>query len=154
MSDKKVEFWLKKIQFHNYSGVFVLVWKLYLSPPPPSPKMIIFSWHVVFLLLLGHFSLNSSLFCTFLTVLFPIFSFSFPFFLFLSALFLFLLHFPFFSSPHIFPPKWHQLILPLGGMGYFSPYLDSCNKYLLLEKNLKGIVEYKYKSFYYVRYIK
>ncbi len=76
-------------------------------PPSPSEKDIfppLTTCH--FRLLLWPFTLNSSLFCIYFTLLLPLLPFSFPFFLFLSPFFLFLLRFPPFSLPlFIFSPQ-------------------------------------------------
>ncbi len=107
------------------AGVYILVQKPYL-PPPPFWKWYFFplSRHVVFRLLLWPFCLNCSLFCINFTVFLPLWSFSplLPFsFPFLSFSFTFssfsLLLFIFFPPNDIgwyFPP-------PRGG-GYFPIY--------------------------------
>jgi hypothetical protein len=80
------------------TGVYVLIRKRYLSPPP-FPKMIFFpSLHIVFRILLCPFCLNSSIFCNYYTFLLPIFSFSFLLSSFFFSLSPFSLAFPLFSS--------------------------------------------------------
>ncbi len=89
----------------NYmTGVYVVVLKRYLSPPPPQ-KLYFFplSKHVVFQLLLCPFCLNSSLFCIYFTFYFPFALFLYPFHFFLSSVLLFLINFSLF---HIFPPNY------------------------------------------------
>jgi hypothetical protein len=104
------------------SGVYISVRKLYLFPPPfKKLKIFPLSRHVVSRFPSWPFCLNPSLFCNYFSLSFPLFSFSFPFLPFSFT-------FPsFFSLPfHIFPPKWHRLIIfppPQGGRGIFR-YID------------------------------
>jgi hypothetical protein len=112
-----------KCNFYNYIIVFqnVLHRGLYFGPKtifiPPLLKMIFFpiSWHIVFLLPLWPFCLNSSLFCIYFTLWLPLFSFSSPFFIFLFPFLLFLLHFPPFSL-QLFK------IFPQNDIGWYSPW--------------------------------
>ncbi len=108
-------------------GVYILVRKRYLSPPPfwkwhffPSRDTSFFYSHF------GLFALILPYFAVIWPFYLPFYHFLFPFFLFLPPFFLFLLHFPLFYSLrfHIFSPKWHGLIFPPPprGGGYFPIY--------------------------------
>jgi hypothetical protein len=73
------------IKANTSPGVYILVQKWNLFPPPSFQKCY-FSPHrqVFFWLLSCHFCINSFLFCIYFIILLPIFSFLSSFFLFLS----------------------------------------------------------------------
>ncbi len=112
------------------AGVYILVRKLNLSPPPsendifPPLATCYFFTPIVppFALILPYFALILPFYTFFST--FFLFSFSFPFLPFCHAFS------PFFSSPfHIFSPKWHWLIYPpQGGGGYLPIYRPLCDR--------------------------
>jgi hypothetical protein len=91
------------------------------------------AYGIVFLLLLCAFCPNSSLFCTYNTLLLSIFSISFPFLPF-SFTYLSFFSSPFHISPQMTsvdipsPLKWHLLIFPLpgGGGGARFQYIEPC----------------------------
>ncbi len=113
-------------------GVYILVRKWYLSPPPSENDIFPFSRHIVFRLLPLPFCLNSFLVCINCTLLLPLFSFSFPFlpfsFPFLHFLSPFFIFFPlssffFYIFPLSFFPEndigWY-VFLPPGREGIFQ----------------------------------
>ncbi len=79
----RIQMCIHSIRCCALAGVYILIQKRYLPPPPRLPK-IIFSpllQHVVFWILLCPFCLNSSLYCIYSRFLLPIFSVFLPFLL-------------------------------------------------------------------------